>query len=182
MMTVHKGRDNWSPTPCVNIRHLGFIHVVSQLLVICLKVSVLCMGLRIGSSAPPPKVTLYASVWLDHLLLPYSGVLDFYFFLGPEPEAVIQQYHEVIGRPHMPPYWGLGFHQCRWGYHDLQEVEDVVSNYSANGVSAISAYYLWNDGCPNGILSIDPFGYSMDWYWLHEQRKIIYKSVCMYLS
>ena len=36
----------------------------------------------------------------------------------------------------MPPYWGLGFHQCRYGYHDLQEVEDVVSNYSANGVSA----------------------------------------------
>ena len=82
--------------------------------------------------------------WLDcHILaknsdvnLLNSGVLDFYFFLGPEPEAVIQQYHEVIGRPHMPPYWGLGFHQCRYGYHDLQEVEDVVSNYSANGVSA----------------------------------------------
>ena len=63
------------------------------------------------------------------------GILDFYFFLGPEPEAVIQQYQEVIGRPHMPPYWGLGFHQCRWGYHDLQEVADVVTNYTAFGVS-----------------------------------------------
>ena len=64
----------------------------------------------------------------------FLGLLDFYFFLGPEPEAVIQQYQEVIGRPHMPPYWGLGFHQCRWGYQDLQEVEDVVSNYTAYGV------------------------------------------------
>ena len=51
------------------------------------------------------------------------------------PEAVIQQYQEVIGRPHMPPYWGLGFHQCRYGFQDLQEVEDVVAQFAANGVS-----------------------------------------------
>ena len=75
---------------------------------------------------------------LHHLHPLTPGILDFYFFLGPEPEAVIQQYHEVIGRPHMPPYWGLGFHQCRWGYHDLQEVEDVVNNYTAFGVSVPS--------------------------------------------
>ena len=70
------------------------------------------------------------------------GILDFYFFLGPEPEAVIQQYQEVIGRPHMPPYWGLGFHQCRYGFHDLQEVEDVVTQFVANGVSIGASYVL----------------------------------------
>ena len=35
----------------------------------------------------------------------------------------------------MPPYWALGFHQCRWGYKDLQEVKEVVSKFASNNVS-----------------------------------------------
>ena len=42
-----------------------------------------------------------------------GGVIDIYFFLGPDPEAVVSQYTEAVGRYYIPPYWSLGFHLCR---------------------------------------------------------------------
>ena len=37
-----------------------------------------------------------------------GGVADFYFFLGPTPNAVLEQLTSVVGRPMMAPYWSLG--------------------------------------------------------------------------
>ena len=47
-----------------------------------------------------------------------GGVLDFYFLAGHEskPAEVAKQYAEVVGKPAEVPYWGFGFHQCRFGY------------------------------------------------------------------
>ena len=58
-----------------------------------------------------------------------GGMMDFYFFMGPTPQAVVQQYLSVIGAPMLPPYWSLGFHQCRWGYSSLSKLQEVVRNY-----------------------------------------------------
>ncbi|XP_027968262.1 lysosomal alpha-glucosidase isoform X2 [Eumetopias jubatus] len=57
-----------------------------------------------------------------------GGILDMYIFLGPEPKSVVQQYLEVVGYPFMPPYWGLGFHLCRWGYSSTAITRQVVEN------------------------------------------------------
>uniref|UniRef100_A0A8D2QC49 P-type domain-containing protein n=1 Tax=Zonotrichia albicollis TaxID=44394 RepID=A0A8D2QC49_ZONAL len=55
-----------------------------------------------------------------------GGILDFYLFMGPTPENVVQQYTEAIGRPHMPAYWALGFQLSRWGYNSLDVLKETV--------------------------------------------------------
>lgn len=63
-----------------------------------------------------------------------GGLLDIYVFAGPTPGDVVRQYQEVVGKPVMVPYWTLGFHNCEWGYPNIQYVEDVVANYSKAGI------------------------------------------------
>lgn len=58
-----------------------------------------------------------------------GGILDFTIFLGPHPAAVVDQYTDLIGRPHMPPAWAMGWHQSRWGYSNITAVETVVATY-----------------------------------------------------
>ncbi|KAM8947191.1 lysosomal alpha-glucosidase [Pelodytes ibericus] len=71
-----------------------------------------------------------------------GGILDFYVFLGPDPKAVIRQYQEVIGFPFMPPFWGLGFHLCRWGYTSSNMTREVVKNMTNK---SFPLDVQWND-------------------------------------
>ncbi|KAG1696093.1 Maltase-glucoamylase, intestinal [Nymphon striatum] len=79
-------------------------------------------------------VLLMNSNAIDYTMMPapaltyktIGGVLDFYIFLGPTPENVIQQYTQLIGRPMIPPYWALGFQLSRWGYESLDHLKEAV--------------------------------------------------------
>ncbi|KAK0616116.1 glycosyl hydrolases family 31-domain-containing protein [Bombardia bombarda] len=71
-----------------------------------------------------------------------GGVLDFYFVAGPGPVEVAQQYADLAGHAAMMPYWGFGFHNCRYGYRDAFEVAEVVYNYSQ---ASIPLETMWTD-------------------------------------
>ncbi|KAJ5819276.1 glycoside hydrolase family 31 protein [Penicillium riverlandense] len=71
-----------------------------------------------------------------------GGVFDFYFLSGPTPKDVSVQFAKIIGYPTLMPYWGFGFHQCRYGYQDTYETAAVVANYSAANIPLET---IWND-------------------------------------
>ncbi|XP_044956350.1 alpha-xylosidase 1-like [Hordeum vulgare subsp. vulgare] len=54
----------------------------------------------------------------------------------------------------------IGFHQCRWGYHNLSVVENVVENYRS---AQIPLDVIWNDEDHKDArkdLTLSPVNYS----------------------
>ncbi|GAB7352416.1 hypothetical protein MBLNU459_g2839t3 [Dothideomycetes sp. NU459] len=109
-----------------------------------------------------------------------GGILDFYFMAGPSPKQVASQYSTVVGKSAMQPYWGFGFHQCRYGMQDVYEVAAVVANYS---VANIPLETMWTDIDYmdfRKVFTLDPLRYPLnlmqqlvDYLHTHQQHYIV---------
>ncbi|XP_054162207.1 lysosomal alpha-glucosidase-like [Oppia nitens] len=44
---------------------------------------------------------------------PIGGIIDIFVFVGQSPDDVVRQYVSLVGKPAIPPFWSLGYHQCR---------------------------------------------------------------------
>ncbi|KAK4462202.1 family 31 putative glycoside hydrolase [Cladorrhinum samala] len=72
-----------------------------------------------------------------------GGSVDLYFYNGPKPEDVIRAYqHSAVGLPAMQQYWTLGFHQCRWGYDNWTQLQEVVDGFDKFGIQLET---IWTD-------------------------------------
>ena len=77
---------------------------------------------------------------LRHITI--GGIINYYITLGDTPEESILDLHSIYGHPTIPPFWGLGWHQCRWGYRNTAQLKDVRQNYLKNDIPLDA---LWTD-------------------------------------
>ena len=71
-----------------------------------------------------------------------GGVIDYWVFMGPRPEDVVFQYHQLVNFPVQLPYWSLGWHQCRYGFKNSSQMLDVLNKYNQYN---LPLDVLWSD-------------------------------------
>lgn len=99
--------------------------------------------LFLNSNGMDVTITSYPSSNSGSLdMVAIGGIIDLFVVAGPSVDNVVQQYTRIVGRPYMIPYWVLGFHHCRWGYVNQDQVEAVVDGYRA---AAIPLDTMWTD-------------------------------------
>lgn len=64
-----------------------------------------------------------------------GGSVDLYFYAGPTQQEVTTALQtSAIGLPALQQYFTFGFHQCRWGYANWSQLQEVVDTYEAFGI------------------------------------------------
>lgn len=69
-----------------------------------------------------------------------GGDLDYYFFYGPEPKSVVEQFTELVGRMPLPPLFALGYQQCRYSYYPESQVREIAAGFRQRKIPADVIY------------------------------------------
>jgi len=57
-----------------------------------------------------------------------------YFFTKGNAKQIIKAYHNMIGKPQLPPFWALGWHAASSDYTNLSMFDEVVKKYDQNQI------------------------------------------------
>jgi alpha-glucosidase len=72
-----------------------------------------------------------------------GGSIDLFFFDGPSQPEVTKAYQTgAIGLPAMQQYFSFGYHQCRWGYKNWTQLNEVVETFRTSGIPLET---IWTD-------------------------------------
>lgn len=52
-----------------------------------------------------------------------------YIIEGASLKEIIHEFHTIIKKPYLPPRWGLGYFQSRWGYRDEEEIRQIHQTF-----------------------------------------------------
>ncbi|MDQ8179377.1 TIM-barrel domain-containing protein [Pelagicoccus sp. SDUM812005] len=75
--------------------------------------------------------------------------LDFFFYLGDTPDAVIAQYRILTGRASMMPRWAFGYWQSKERYKTQEEIVSVAREFRNRQIPIdliVQDWHYWPDG------------------------------------
>jgi len=70
-----------------------------------------------------------------------GGEINYYYFAGPEPKKIVEDYTALTGRPQLPPLWSLGYQQCRYSYFPEKRAYEVVERLREDKIPADTIYF-----------------------------------------
>ena len=71
-----------------------------------------------------------------------GGVIDYYVIVAKSPMEVVQNIQKLLGKPFLPPYWAVAYHQSRYGYNHIDNFKNTYYNY---GLYEIPLDTMWID-------------------------------------
>jgi len=70
-----------------------------------------------------------------------GGEINYYFFAGPTPKKIVEDYTALVGHTPLPPLWTLGFQQSRYSYEPEARVYEVAKTFRDKKIP-VDAIYL----------------------------------------
>ena len=69
-----------------------------------------------------------------------GGEINYYFFAGPTPAKIVQDFTALVGRTKLPPLWTLGFQQSRYSYEPEERVYEIAKAFRDKKIPADAIY------------------------------------------
>jgi len=70
-----------------------------------------------------------------------GGEINYYYFAGPDPKKIIEDYTALTGRAPLPPLWTLGYQQCRYSYYPEKRAYEIVERLREDKIPADTIYF-----------------------------------------
>lgn len=72
-----------------------------------------------------------------------GGIIELYIIGEGSVEDVSRWYQQIVtGTPVLPPFFAMGWNQCKWGYKDTADVNRIVNSYQAFNIPLDT---MWTD-------------------------------------
>jgi alpha-glucosidase len=70
-----------------------------------------------------------------------GGEINYYYFAGPDPKKIVEDYTALTGRMPLPPLWTLGYQQCRYSYYPEKRGYEIVERLREDKIPADTIYF-----------------------------------------